>query len=99
MGEYYIPVATQYYSSSSAGGGVAGAPAAVGNSGSNSSSLPPVLPGTGQGTNSDHSADAASASVIAEYQNRQRLLEAPSTKKVTRAKQLVRNILNKLRSK
>ena len=99
MGEYYIAVNPNLFFSPPSGG-VAGAPA-VGNSGSNApgSSLAPALPGTGQGTNSAHSADAASASVIAEYQNRQRLMEAPSTKKVNRAKQLVRNILNKLRSK
>ena len=101
MGEAYIAINPAQLSPSTAGGGVQGAPAATGNSGSNApgSSLAPNLPGTGQGTNSAHSADAASASVIAEYQNRQRLLEAPSTKKVNRAKQLVRNILNKLRSK
>jgi len=77
-------------------GGINNAP---GNTGNNApgSNLPPVLGGTDQGTNSSHSADAANAITKNEYDNRERLLEAP--KAINRARKLVRNTLNKLRSK
>lgn len=58
----------------------------------------PVLGGTDQGTNSSHSADAIDASVIGQYPNKERLLSVEVAAS-NRAKKLVRNILNKLRSK
>ena len=58
----------------------------------------PVLGGTDQGTNSAHSADAANANVTCLYDNRDRLLSIEPAA-ANRAKKLVRNILNKLRSK
>jgi hypothetical protein len=58
----------------------------------------PVLGGTDQGTNSSHSADAIDASVIGQYPNKERLLSIEPTA-ANRAKKLVRNVLNKLRSK
>jgi len=58
----------------------------------------PVLGGTDQGTNSSHSADAIDASVIGQYPNKERLLSVEPAAAL-RAKKLVRNILNKLRSK
>jgi len=101
MGEAYIAINPAQLSPSTAGGGVQGAPAATGNSGSNApgSSLAPNLPGTGQGTNSAHSADAANAITKNEYDNRERLLGLTSPISINRAKKLVRNILKKLRSK
>ena len=79
-----------------AGGGGSSSGGNTGTAGSYSAG---VVGGTGQGTNSAHSADATTASVIAAYKNKEKLLEVSTTAKVIRAKKLVRNILNKLRSK
>ena len=100
LGQVNIPTSTQRFSPEAGGVGQNYTiPASGGNTGNNApnSNLAPVLDGTDQGTNSSHSADAESATTKNEYDNRERLLEAP--KAINRARKLVRNTLNKLRSK
>jgi hypothetical protein len=100
LGQVNIPTSTQRFSPPPGGVGQNSTPpASGGNTGNNApnSNLAPVLDGTDQGTNSSHSADAANAITKNEYDNRERLLEAP--KAINRARKLVRNTLNKLRSK
>jgi len=100
LAQVNIPTSTQSFSPAAGGVGQNSTPpASGGNTGNNApnSNLAPVLDGTDQGINSDHSADAESAITKNEYDNRERLLEAP--KAINRARKLVRNTLNKLRSK
>ncbi len=80
-------------------GGSVGGGGTGGTSGVAGSYNAPVVGGTGQGTNSAHSADAADAVTKNEYDNRERLLGLTSPIAGNRAKKLVRNILKKLRSK
>ena len=100
LAQVNIPTSTQSFSPAAGGVGQNSTPAASGgNTGNNApnSNLAPVLNGTDQGTNSSHSADAESATTKNEYDNRERLLEAP--KAINRARKLVRKTLNTLRSK
>jgi hypothetical protein len=87
---------TQYFSPPA--GGNPGGGGTAGNTGGAGSYNAPVVGGTGQGTNSDHSADAENALTKNQYDNRERLLSLEPAA-ATRAKKLVRNILKKLRSK
>ena len=98
MGEVTAP-APAFRLAPPAGGtpGITGGNTGNNEAGTNATNLPPVLGGTDQGTNSDHSADAANANVTGQYDNRERLLESPI--EINRARKLVRNVLNKLRSK
>jgi len=79
-------------------GGNAGGGGTAGSSGGAGSYFAPVVGGTDQGTNSSHSADAENAITKNQYDNRERLLSLEPAA-VNRAKKLVRNVLNKLRSK
>ncbi len=79
-------------------GGNPGGGGTAGNTGSAGSYNAPVVGGTGQGTNSAHAADSTNATTKNQYDNRERLLSLDPSSGI-RAKKLVRNILNKLRSK